>query len=811
MDSGAIVLPQVLLIMTNSSRHFKFIALLVLLYHMATVLNAQSNYQTVQIKVIDQASKTALSGVRCTIPLTDTVLTAFSDSLGVARLSMVPYGRYDIKCDLEKYQQVIIYNVLVTSGKEVELDVEMKEQVTQFGGSVVKGTKKNTTINSMSVVSARSFSMEEVNRFSGGHGDPSRLVANFAGVSAPNDSRNDIVVRGNSPTGVLWRIEGLNIPNPNHFSTMGTTGGPVSALNTNILRNSDFLTSAFAPEYGNALAGVFELGFRNGNKNKHENMFQMGMFTGLELMTEGPIGKKKKVSYVIAGRYSFTGLAQNMGMNLGTTAVPKYQDISFKFNFKPSKAGTFSVFGLGGVSTINFMHDPNDSTDIYSDRSKDAYNTSKIGFVGMSHFISIGKNSYFKSVVGVSGSLNTYNQDSVNALENENTIRMTELKTSQLNYTLNSSFNSKVSSKLKYKIGVIAELMELNLFDRDKLNSVDWTTIYDSHDYTALIQAYGQGAYSVNERLTLTGGVHSQYLALNNSRSFEPRIAMNYQLSKRSSFSMGYGTHKQMQALTTYFYESRNADGTYAKTNQNLDFTSSRHFVVGYDFLPAKDWRIKTEAYYQYLSQVPVCNVPNSYSVLNQGASFSSAHYDHLVNSGTGYNYGAELTLEKFFSKGYYGLLTGSLYSSKYKGSDQVLRNTAFNGNYTINVLAGKEFKVSKDGRKVFTFDTKFTGAGGKYYTPTDLTASRLAHKQVFMGDQLAYSARYSDYLRWDVKFGIRVNSKTRKISQTFFIDVQNVTNHMNVLASGYNPKTNQINTAYQSGFLPNFMYRINF
>ena len=150
--------------------------------------------------------------------------------------------------------------------------------------------------------------MEEVNRYAGGRSDPSRLAANFAGVSSPDDSRNDIVIRGNSPTGVLWRIEGLNVPNPNHFSTIGTTGGPFSAINTNVLKNSDFFTSAFPSEYGNANAGVFDLGFRSGNSDKREHTIQFGALTGLEAMTEGPINKSKGSSYLIAYRYSFTGI-----------------------------------------------------------------------------------------------------------------------------------------------------------------------------------------------------------------------------------------------------------------------------------------------------------------------------------------------------------------------------------------------------------------------------------------------------------------------------------------------------------------------
>jgi hypothetical protein len=778
---------------------------------LSLVMSAQTVFQTVKGKVTDKASKMEIPGVAVIILGTSPMLASSTDMDGKFKIEKVPVGRYDIKVSYIGYKELVLPNVLVTNGKEVDLELEIEENIASLKEVVVNGTKKNETLNDMSKVSSRSFSMEEVNRYSGGHGDPSRLVANFAGVSAPSDSRNDIVIRGNSPTGVLWRIEGLNIPNPNHFSTMGTTGGPVSALNTNILRSSDFMTSAFAPEYGNATAGVFDLGFRNGNSDKREHTIQFGMFTGLEGMTEGPINKENGSSYVIAGRYSFTGLAQSMHMNLGTTAIPKYQDLSFKINSGNSKLGKFTLFGLGGSSNINFIHDPKDSMNIYTDATRDSYSSSKIGMLGLTQLIKVNDKSFLKTIIGATTSQNGFNQDTINYMDEETPNRITQLKTSQVNYSFNSSFNSKVNSRFNYKAGIIGELMCLNLSNIDRENTPNWITIWDDKDNTLLIQAYAQGKYALTEKFSIVGGIHSQHLTLNNKTSVEPRLSMSYQMNTKNTLSFGYGWHEQMQPLTLYFYKSQNADGTYTETNKDLGFSRSQHFVLGYDLLPASDWRVKAEVYYQYLNNIPVTQYESSFSAINQGASFASTNQGYLVNKGTGHNYGAELTIEKFFSQGYYSLITGSLYDSKYTASDNLERNTAFNGKYTLNVLAGKEIKFGRDKRHVFTIDTKFTSAGGKYYTPVDLAASQAIHQQVLMGDQYVYSQRYSSYNRWDVKFGARLNSAKRKISQSFFIDFQNATNNKNVYGIGYNKKTNEINTAYQSSLLPNFIYRINF
>jgi hypothetical protein len=389
--------------------------------------------------------------------------------------------------------------------------------------------------------------------------------------------------------------------------------------------------------------------------------------------------------------------------------------------------------------------------------------------------------------------------------------RNVENKTGQVHYSINSSFNSKINSRLFIKVGVISEVINL-LLDarmRDSLNN--WKQYWDFNDYTVLNQVYAQAKYRFSEKLTLNAGMHSQWLTLNNSTSVEPRVGLKYQINNKHSLSAGYGMHSQMQPIDVYFYRNRKADGTYELTNEKLGFTTSQHFVLGYDVLPVKDWRIKTEVYYQMLANVPVTILPGSYSMLNAGASFLPNDQANLKNGGTGRNYGAELTIEKFFSKGYYVLLTGTVYESKYKGSDGIERNTAFNNNYVYNVLGGKDFKVGKEKRNVISLGIKMTQAGGRYYTPVNLPASQAVGYQVLQGDDQAFTQRNPDFFRLDIKTGFTLNSKTRKLSQSVFFDIQNVTNHKNVFAQRYNPVTNKVNTAYQIGFFPNFIYKVQF
>lgn len=771
---------------------------------------AQNNTQTIKGTVIDKQSQSTIIGATVTLLRSNPLLGSTTNANGKYAIANVLPGRYDIQVTYIGYKEVTIPNVVVTSGKEVVLDIAMEENVRSLRNAVIKSNTKHKVLNDLTSVSARSFSMEEVNRYAGGRSDPARLAANFAGVSTPDDSRNDIVIRGNSPTGVLWRIEGMNIPNPNHFATVGTTGGPVSALNTNMLKSSDFFTSAFPSEYGNANAGVFDLGFRKGNSDKREHTIQFGALTGLEAMTEGPINKEKGSSYLLAYRYSFTGFAQAMGISIGTAATPFYQDLSFKITSGTSKFGRFSLFGLGGTSKIEFKHDKVDDGDLFADPTKDSYFTSDLGLVGMKHFLKLNDKSYLNTIIGGTYAASNYNEDTISA-NNTNPERHLENKTTRIIYNFSSTYNSKINSKLFVKAGVQAELMNLNLFFRTREINPAWKQIWDFNDYTTLAQAFVHAKYNFSDKLTLNIGLHSQLLTLNNSKSIEPRVGLKYAATAKSTFSAGYGLHSQMQPTDVYFYRALKTDGSYDQSNRDLNFTRSHHFALGYEVLPSKDWRLKTEVYYQYLFNVPVTSTPSSFSMLNTGSSFNPNDVGYLQNTGKGINYGAELTIEKFFSRGYYGLLTGSIYESKYKGSDDIERNTAFNGRYVYNILVGKEIKLGKAKRNSFTVDAKMTQAGGRYFTPVDLAASLASHEQVLKGDAYAFSEKNADFFRLDIKAGFVVNSKKRKLSQSLFFDIQNVTNNKNVFAQRYNPVTKSINTAYQIGLFPNFVYKVQF
>ena len=772
---------------------------------------SQKLTQTVRGTVRDKETYEPLIGVKVVIDNTAPLLASITNVNGEFRIENVPVGKQTIIITYLGYEPVVMRNVDVNS-KEVILNVNMEESVKVMKEVTVTGKKKGETQNNMTTVSSRSFSIEESKRYAGSLNDVSRMAQNYAGVQGGNDARNDIIVRGNSPTGVLYRLEGIDIPNPNHFARFGTTGGPVSMLNNNVLSNSDFMTSAFPAEYGNATAAVFDLHMRSGNNEKHEFMFQFG-FNGAELMAEGPISKKLKSSYLINYRYNDLILFQKMGFNIGTSAVPKYQDLSFKFNF-PNKRGVTSIFGVGGVSYIELLADKTDTSDLYKIDNSNTYFKSDVGVVGVNHKQRIGKSAFINISSAYQLAFNYIKNDTVDA--NFENPFLTYFNQSSINkWTNKVYYNKKFSAKHLLKTGVQADVYFLSLHDSAYVKIFnDFVSLRDFKGQTVLLQPYAQYQYKASPSLTFNLGLHYQYLTLKGQNAIEPRAGMAWNLSEKDRLSLGYGLHSQMLPMELYFREiSDTINGIPSKIRpaEGLDFYKSHHFVVGYKHSFKYGISFKAEAYYQKLFSVPVAKDTNSvYSLSNFGAGFTESFPAYLTNNGKGNNYGLDLTLEKFLDNGFYFLISSSIYQSLYTAANNKEYNTAFNGNYTFNALAGYEFKFKQKGKHQLSLivDLKFTRNGGKRYTPILLQESILANKEI-RDYSRAFELKYPDYTKGDLRIAFK--SVGKNVTQEWAVMLQNFTNHQNVFLQQYDQNKQDITTTYQTGFLPIGQYKIYF
>lgn len=779
--------------------------LIILAVLIATNLQGQTLTQTVRGTVTDKISEAPLPGAAIVLVGSSPLLGTTADADGNFKLLNVPVGKQTLKVTFVGYKEMIVPNITVNSGKELVIKVTLEENVIQ-GKEVVITDKqdKNKPLNDLSVVSVRTFSVEETQKYAAAVNDPSRMVTSFPGILSTDDGNNQISIRGNSPNGLLYRMEGVEIPNPNHFSNVGTVGGGVSILSSQLLTNSDFSTGAFASEYGNVLSGVFDLRLRKGNNEKHEYTFQVGVL-GIDAAAEGPFKKGYGGSYLINYRYSTLGVLSKIGVKIGD-AVTTFQDLSFNLYFPTKKAGSFTLFGFGGLSkqTTEAKRDTALWDDAFMRKNSLFY--ANTGAVGLTHTLPINDKAYLKTVLVASGQGNGYKEETLSS--DFNPYPTYNEKFGQNKYTLSSTLTYKFNSRHSIRTGAIVNQLFYGLNQKYLNDSTNlFVTQLNSKGNTQTIQAFGQWNYRITEKLTLNTGMHFLLLALNNSYSVEPRASLKYAINNRQSVTLGYGLHSQIQPIGVYFANFELPNGNRYRPNEKLGLSKAQHLVVGYDRMLTENLHIKVEGYYQHLYNLPVSANPNStFCLVNNQYGFV---IDTLVNKGKGRNMGAEVTFEQFLNKGFYFLLSSSVYNSMYKAQDNVWRNTRYNGNYNFSLTAGKEFTLSEKRKKrIIGINIKTLYAGGLRNTPVNVAESIARGEAVYYQDQ-AYTQKNKDYYRIDVRFSLKRNYK--KLTSTVALDIQNVTNRQNVGGTYFDVAKGTVKTWYQTPLIPILSYRLEF
>jgi hypothetical protein len=754
--------------------------------------------QVVRGTVVDHVSRQSLPGATIIVVGTDPLVGGTSDENGNFKLTGVPLGQHTLRISFVGYKERT-YSLVVNSGKEVVLNVQIEEDIVSMDEVVITpDLEKNRPINDMSTVSARTFSVEETRKFAAAVNDPGRAALSFAGVVSTGDDSNTISIRGNSPNGLLWRMEGVDIPNPNHFADAGTSGGGICILSSQLLSNSDFLTGAFAAEYGNALAGVFDINLRKGNNENHEYTVQAG-FLGLDVAAEGPFSKKYRGSYLINYRYSTLSILSGLGLDIGD-AVTNFQDLSYNIWLPTRRLGNFSLFGFGGLSD-QVEEAVRDSTQWINDflRYESTY-FSNTGAAGLKHSISMGS-SFLQSSLVMSGNDHGYIED-----------RLDDTYTPQPTYrqnfinrkvTLSSVLNTKLSARYNLRSGLYLNkyLYNLRLWDLNQQTQVVDEPLNSESDATTA-QAFSQVNYRMSRKLSINAGLHFLYLFENGSASLEPRASARFDIDDRQAVSLGYGLHSQMQPLGVYEARVAHSDGTVTMPNSNVGFNKAHHFVAGYDRSLTKYLRIKSEVYYQHLFNIAVVDdpaSPTSTLVVEEGYLTLP-----LVNEGKGVNKGVELTVEQFMHRNMYFLLSASLYDSKYKALDDIWHNTRFNGRHAISFTAGKDWAFRNN--RIFGVNLRTIYTGGFRVTPVDWEKS-MTEGRIYIDPRRAFEEQLPDYFRTDLRISLKRNRE--RSTSTLSLDIQNATNRENV--GGRNINLQGTSYWYQLPLLPVFAYRIEF
>lgn len=762
---------------------------------------SQSGNQVLRGSIKDHISESPIPGAKIIILNSEPILRAISDVDGVFKIPAVPIGRHDILITYSGYEDVIMKGISLEAGKEKVLVVAMVEKIVEQD-EVTVSAKKDGPINEMSVVSTQTFSVEETQKYAAALNDPARMATSFAGVVSTEGVNNDISIRGNSPRGLIWRMEGVEIPNPNHFSSVGTSGGGISIISAQLLGNSDFSTGAFASEYGNALSGIFDLSLRKGNNEKREYTFQAGVL-GIDAAIEGPFKKGYGGSYLVNYRYSTLGLLGYI-VPIGSS-ITTFQDVSFNVFLPTKKAGNFGVFGFGGLSSDRYKADVD--TTLWENEPDLQYQgtfMANTGMVGVWHKGRVGENGFIKTNIAFSGTDNGYFDDSLDYSFNKH--RVYDESFVQSKYTVSTVYTQKISSKINFKTGIIFNQIGFKFEQRQLESGIEASKI-DQKGSTNTLQGYFQMTYRFTEKFTLNVGAHFLQLFLNNTNSIEPRMALSYKLTPRQSLSLGYGMHSQIQPLGSYFARVTDDAGVTSQPNKNLKLSKAHHAVLSYNWVVNENNRLKVEMYYQHLYNVPIgADADSTFSLLNSANGFATTK---LTSNGLGRNYGVEISFDRSLKKNFYYLIAASLYESKYQALNGKWYDTRYNTNYTLSVTGGKEWVLrNKEKRRTIGVNVKSVLAGGMRYTDYDLNDLD-ASGYPRLDNENSFGNTMPTYYRLDLKLSWKRDYK--KVTGTIAIDLQNVLNIKNVGGQYFDTKTNEVKYWYNPGILPILSYRLTF
>ncbi|MCV9385076.1 TonB-dependent receptor plug domain-containing protein [Reichenbachiella ulvae] len=698
------------------------------------------------------------------------------------------------------YADAVLPEVLVGSAKEVVLSAELTEQVQALEGVTVS-VDRDEPLNDMATVSAKVFNAEEAKRYAASFSDPARMAQSFAGVSTGDDASNEIIIRGNSPNWLLWRVEGVEVPSPNHFAEEGYSGGAVSILSANLLGSSDFYTGAFPSEYGNALSGVFDINLRKGNNRENEYTVQLGVL-GVDLSAEGPFKKGYDGSFLFNYRYSTLSILNDLNFEISENALPNYQDLSFKLNFPTKRIGTFSLWGIGGLSDVHeeFIPSPELGENL-EDGYRDVTETGMYA-TGLSHEIFLDQQSYVRTVISSSMSFSGEDYEEMN---DQGQMRPEFNDDLQNRATrISSYYNRKLSSRTTMRAGGIYNSLNLNYYTRQREEDTDaWDTYLDSHDQTQLYQLYFQARYKFTNDISMTYGLHYSHFALSRDNSLEPRLGLSVALNHNQKVSIGAGLHSRHENLPVYFVKATDDLGNVSYPNGDLELTKAVHFVASYEKKFWEDFSFKAEGYFQYIMNLPVSTNPDELWSPIFGGLIPD---DTLANIGKGRNYGLELTLQKYFTHNYYFLITSSLFDSKYQAADGKWRDSRYNVGFINNLVGGKEFQWGDN--KMIGLNAKLIWSGGKRYVPVDLEQSILEGETVYQEGDL-FPVQSKDYLRLDI--GAELHFYKSKSEHVISLNVQNATNRMNIWYEDYDSVKEEVYLYPMAGLIPILNYRIEF
>lgn len=774
--------------------------------------NTAKNTQNVRGTVLDVASSEPMIGVTILID-NNTQYGTVTDMDGNFCIERVPVGRHTVAASYVGYESVVLKEQLLSSGKELVLNLKMRELTTELGEIVVKPrVNKQLPLNEMSQVGARMFSVEEASRYAGGMADPARTASMFAGV-ATGGATNGISIHGNSPQMLQWRIEGIEVNNPNHFAEItGAGGGIFTSLNGSVLANSDFMTGAMPAEFGNALSGAFDMKMRVGNNTRYEHSVQVGTL-GVDVASEGPLGKKgSRASYLVNYRYSFLEIAKKLhAINMEKETLD-YQDLSFKLNFPTQNAGTLSVWFTGLYDNYkNELPDKEDWETLWDMNDSHSKQASYAG--GVTHSYRFHSGGLLRSNIAMTGYYTRLGQNDYDY--DLNLLPCSDARNMGWNLIFDLQHQQKFSSRYTMQTGFNHTHYQFDSWmDYIEVVGGPMNRILETDGMTGLTRLYSNHKLELTRNLSAVAGVNLMWFSLNDQWLVEPRVSLSYKATPSSTIAVAYALNSRKENIDTYFVRIKAphilVDGhntQYEEPNKELGLTRSHHISMTYSQRLGDNAMLKVEPYWQYLFDVPV-EEGTTYSIINHTSFFQDKA---LVNEGAGRNYGIDLTLERYLKDGLYGMFTATLFKSEYRDAQGLWHNTRNDRGFITNILGGKEWMVGRDRKNVFGLNGRLTLMGGDRYSPIDENATfddvySRPDKSIPTVSDKPYTEQLG--INPGFAFSLKYTINRQNASHHFIIEYLKMSSFN---GQTYTLKDHKVKDHYTSLTFPNIAYRYDF
>ena len=707
-----------------------------------------------------------------------TTVGATSDIDGNYVILNVNAGAYNFKCSYIGFNTEIQSEIKVSSNKNLRLDFFLSENSEILGEVNVKGNTFNKT--KASPVSLRTINASEISKSAGGNRDISKVVANLPGVATSSGFRNDIIVRGGSPSENKFFLDGIEIPTINHFTTQGSSGGPVGILNVNFIREVDFYTGAFPANRGNALSSVMELKLIEGNEEEISGSFALGSSdAGLTLNT--PLSKKSTLLLSVRRSY-----LQFLFKALKLPFLPTYNDMQFKYTFKPNKKNQFNFLGIATIDDFTLNTDINEDEEDTMQIALNNYNLNNL-VINKQWNYTIGatwRHFFDNSNLFFVMSRNHLDNTALKYLDyaDENSQNILDYKSEEIENKTRLEYNFK---KNDYSIIIGSNLEDATYTN----NTTQKFTVGDSiitginnvnlhfikyGAFTQISKTYFENKLTSSFGLRIDGNSFTDNA---NSPNLSPRLSLAYNLNSKTSINSNIGRFHQLPSYTILGFEN---NGNYL--NKDAAYISCDHAVIGIEYNPSSYSKITLESFYKSYNNYPF-SILDSISLANLGDDFGVVGNEDISSISKGNSYGIELLAQQKMSSSIYGILSATYYRSRFEDKEGQLISSKWDNRFILNMTAGKKFKNNIE------LGIKYRYSGGSPYTPIDLINS--SDKSIWDINQrgvLDYNLLNTQRLSSQHGIDIRIDKKWFFKSWTLnaYIDIENILNAKNQLPSEY-------------------------